>query len=369
MYDYVIVGAGPFGCTFARKASEAGRSVLLVDRRGGVGGNCATSVVDGVQVHEYGPHQFHTNSKEVWDFVNGFGEFNGYQARVVADAGAGPLYSFPLNMWTFQQLWGVRTADQAVERIARTVDRDCDQGTIEGWCLGNIGRELYGLFIEGYTRKQWRRDPATLPASIVRRLRVRYAFDDRYFDDRYQGIPLEGYTRLFERMIDAPRVDFLPFVDFHQDRHILERLGRKLVYTGKVDAYFDHRFGDLEYRTLRFEHASHGVPDYQGAAIVNNTSARVPWTRRVEHKHFLDTKTPGTVVTAEYPEVYTRESEPYYPILDSENRGRYERYREAAKRLPDVIFGGRLGTYQYLDMHQVIAQAMAAASRELTIDA
>jgi UDP-galactopyranose mutase len=368
MYDYVIVGAGPYGCTFARKASDAGRSVLLVDRRGVVGGNCATSVVDGVQVHEYGPHLFHTNSEEVWGFVNEFGEFNGYQARILADAGSGPLYSFPLNLWTFQQLWGVRTGDGARERIARTVDRSGDQGTIEGWCLANIGRELYELFIEGYTRKQWRRDPATLPAAIVRRLAVRYTFDDRYFGDRYQGIPLLGYTRLFERMVDARGVDRLMDVDFHEDRRILERLGGKLVYTGKVDAYFDYRHGDLEYRTLRFAHARHDG-DFQGAAIVNHTSSAVPWTRRVEHKHFLGIDTPRTVVTTEYPEVYTRESEPYYPILDSENRERYERYREAAKGLPRVIFGGRLGTYQYLDMHQVIAQAMAAARRELTGEA
>ncbi len=368
MYDYVVVGAGPFGCTFARLAAEAGRHVLLVDRRDGVGGNCATRLVEGIHVHEYGPHQFHTSSREVWDWVNRFAEFNSYQAHVAARVEAGDLYSFPLNLWTFRELWGTQTWFDAKERIEATKEYGQPQDTVEGWCLANIGRELYELFIEGYTRKQWRRDPAELPASLVRRLPVRSTFDARYFSDRYQGIPLSGYTRLFENMIDGPRIDTLLAHDFFEDRRLFEKLARTVVYSGKVDALLDYRFGDLEYRTLRFEHQTL-EGDHQGIAIVNDTSASRLWTRTVEHKHFVGGSHSKTVVTREYPEAFTRDAEPYYPVFDDENQRRYARYREAALGLPKYVLGGRLGTYQYLDMHQVIAQAFATWRRETAVAA
>jgi UDP-galactopyranose mutase len=359
MYDYVIVGCGPYGSTFARQMLDRGRSVLLVDRRDHLAGNCHTVLEEGIHVHQYGPHLFHTASRQIWEFVKQFGRWKPYIHRGLADAG-GRLYSFPLNMMTYHQLWGVRTWPEARAEIDRTIEPHGNRESIEGWCLANLGREVYEGFIAGYTRKQWRRDPADLPATIVRRLEFRTTFDDRYFSDPYQGQPADGYTALFETMVDGAEV--LLGVDYFEERRILGRLGRRLVYTGRIDEFFGYRHGELDYLSLRFAH-ERSDHDIQHAAVINYTSADVPWTRVIEHKHFQGAKVEHSIATREYPQEYDRTKEPFYPVRDPKNVDLYGRYAAEAEQT-SVIFGGRLGSYLYLDMDAAIGQALARAARE-----
>ena len=368
-YDYLVVGCGMFGAVFARSAADRGRRVLVIDQRDHVAGNCYTESIAGVEVHRYGPHIFHTDNHAVWQFVSRFAQFNNYRHRGRVQY-QGRSYSFPLNLATLEQLWGVATPEEAERKLAE-VRRPCaDPRNLRDWIVSQVGQEIYEIFIRGYTTKQWGRDPTRLPASIVRRIPIRTTRSDAYFDDRYQGIPIGGYTRMFQRMLDHERIDVQLGVDYFDDRPALARIAERTVYTGKIDALFDYRFGDLEYRSLRFENEVLDG-DFQGTSIVNYTDGAVPFTRITEHRHFeIDDQAPPpadtakTVITREYPTAYRRGRIPYYPIRDDANLALYERYRQEAERT-GVLVGGRLGTYRYYDMHQVVAQALSLAQREL----
>lgn len=362
-FDYVVIGAGLFGAVFARLAAEAGRRSLIVDRRPHIAGNCYSENVRGVEVHRYGPHIFHTNDAGVWEFVNRFADFHPYIHRCAVRHG-NRLLSFPINLLTFHQLWGVTTPAEIEARLQR--ERiPCDQPrSCEEWILSQVGPELYETFFQGYTAKQWNRDPSLLPASIVRRIPIRLTYDDRYFSDRFQGIPVGGYTRLFENMLDHDLIRVETGVDFFAERDRLAGMASRMVYTGCIDEFFDHRFGRLEYRSLRFEDEL-VAGDHQGTAIVNYTERSVPFTRITEHKHFEGKASlEHSVITREYPADYREGATPYYPVRDAMNMARYERYRQLAST-SNVIFGGRLGSYQYYDMHQVVGQAMAVAAEEV----
>jgi UDP-galactopyranose mutase len=360
-YDYIVVGCGMFGATFARLAADQGRTVLIVDKRKHIAGNCYSEQVAGVEVHRYGPHIFHTSSEAVWRFANRFTRFNHYvhHGRVRYQD---RTFSFPLNLATLAQLWGVQTPADAQRKLAEVRIDIPQPRNLRDWVLSQVGEELYEIFIRGYTTKQWGRDPSELPASIIRRIPIRMTFDNRYFDDLYQGIPMGGYTRWFENMLDDTRIHVQLGVDFFESRAELRSAARSIVYTGKVDEYFDYRFGELEYRSLRFETETL-AGDFQGAAIMNYTEASVPFTRITEHKHFAFGTGSHTVITREYPCPSRRESVPFYPVRDQANSALYERYQAEAARC-GVLFGGRLATYQYYDIHQVLAQAMTLAAQE-----
>lgn len=364
-YDYLVVGCGMFGATFARSAAEQGKRVLIVDKRQHIAGNCYTEAVAGIQVHRYGPHIFHTDNLEVWRFVNRFATFNHYahHGRVHY---RGRTFSFPINLLTLQQLWGVNTPAEAEARL-RQARIPCERPrNLRDWILSQVGEELYEVFVRGYTTKQWGRDPAELPPSIIRRIPIRNTYDDRYFEDRFQGIPLGGYTRLFENMLDHALIKVELPVDYFEHALALKQAAGKTVYSGKIDEFFGYCFGELEYRSLRFEtEVLDG--DFQGAAIVNHTDQAVPFTRITEHKHFEFQKCQRTVITREYPAAHARDQVPYYPLRDSVQTALYQRYQAEAER-SGVLFGGRLATYQYYDMHQVIGQALAMAKKEFAHD-
>jgi UDP-galactopyranose mutase len=361
-YDYLIVGCGMFGAVFARSVAERGRRVLVVDKRNHVAGNCYTETVAGVEVHRYGPHIFHTDNAIVWRFVNRFARFNDYRHRGRVSF-RGRTFSFPLNLATLEQLWGVRTPDEAERKLREVRVPRANARNLRDWILSQVGLELYEIFVRGYTTKQWGRDPAELPASIIRRIPIRTTRNDDYFDDRFQGIPVGGYTRMFENMLDHPGIQVQLNVDYFDAVGDLRKAAVKTIYTGRIDELFDYRFGELAYRSLRFE-SEILEGDYQGVAIVNYTDEGVPFTRITEHKHFERRATRHTVITREFPAAYDRASTPYYPIRDQANTVLYERYRREAERA-GVLLGGRLATYQYYDMHQVVAQALTMAEREL----
>lgn len=361
-HDYVVVGAGLFGSVFARCAAECGKRVLVVERRSHLGGNCYSEDVGGIQVHRYGPHIFHTNNLKVWQLVNRFATFNHYRHRGTVRHG-NRLFSFPINLLTLHQLWGVGTPAEARRRLEEARVPCENPRNLEEWILAQVGHELYETFVRGYTTKQWGRDPSQLPSSIIRRIPIRLTWDDSYFDDTYQGIPVGGYTQMFENMLDHPGICMETGVDFFANQRELVAAGDKLVFSGKIDEYFQYRFGELEYRSLRFE--TKKMPgDFQGAAIVNYAAAEVPYTRIVEHQHFAFQQHDETQITYEYPQQYAQGREAFYPIRDDRNSQVYEQYRHLVEQT-GAIFGGRLGTYQYFDMHQVVAQAMAVAEREI----
>ena len=360
-YDYLTVGCGMFGAVFARAAADAGRRVLVIDKRPHIAGNCYSESVDGIEVHRYGPHIFHTDNLQVWAFVNRFTRFNEYRHRGAVDF-RGRRFSFPLNLTTLTQLWGVSTREEAEARLAEVRVPHDNPRNLRDWIVSQVGQEVYEIFVRGYTTKQWGRDPAELPAAIIRRLPIRTTVNDRYFDDRFEGIPIGGYTRMFGNMLDHPAIDVRLSVDYLADRHTLEGLAEKTVYTGKIDELFGYRHGDLEYRSLRFE-TERLEGDFQGTSIVNYTAAEVPYTRIAEHKHFELKTCRQTVITREYPDDYDRSKTPYYPIRDAANAALFERYQADASA-SGILLGGRLATYQYFDMHQVVAQALAMARRE-----
>jgi len=360
-FDYVVVGAGLFGSVFAHEMRTRGRSVLVLDRRGHIGGNCYTEKRHGIDVHVYGPHIFHTSDESVWNFVNRFATFNGFVNRPKVRHG-GSLYSFPINLFTLYQVWGVSTPAEAEAKLAEVRVPCASPRNLEEWILSQVGRELYEKFVYGYTKKQWMREPRDLPTAIIRRLPIRLTYDDNYFNDTHQGIPVDGYTSIFEGLLDGCSVEL--GVDFmtHRDRY--EALGRRIVYTGAIDEFYGYAHGALDYRTLRFEHEE-GMGDHQGNAIINYTDVDVPWTRVVEHKHFLVGKSfDRTVWTREIPEAWTRGSTPFYPIDDDRNRAVYAKYAAMKTKESRYVFGGRLADYKYYDMHQVIASALHRASLE-----
>jgi UDP-galactopyranose mutase len=363
-YDYLVVGAGLFGAVFAREATDAGKRCLVIDRRKHVAGNCHTEERLGISVHKYGPHVFHTSSERIWAYVRRFATFNHFVNRPKV-CYREHVYSFPINLMTLQQVFGVRTPGEAVALVASLTrgHEDGPKESLRDWAVAQLGRQLYEMFIEGYTAKQWGRDPALLPASIIKRVPVRFTFDDNYYDDRFQGVPLGGYTTMVGRMLEGIEVRL--GTDYFESRPAFDRLAAHVVYTGPIDRYFEFRFGRLEYRSLRFEEEVVSG-DFQGNAVVNYTERDVPYTRITEHKHFEHSTAQRSVITREYPQTFDGRNEPYYPVADAGNQSVYERYAACAAGVAaDVTFGGRLGSYRYYDMHQVVAQALSAAARHL----
>lgn len=374
-YDYLIVGAGLFGAIFAYEAKKAGKKVLVIDRRDHIGGNIYTKEVEGIQVHQYGAHIFHTSDKEVWDYIQQFAEFNRYTNSPVARY-KDELYNLPFNMNTFSKMWGVRTPAEAKEIIQRQIKEAgiTEPKNLEEQAISLVGKDIYEKLVKGYTEKQWGRRATELPSFIIRRLPVRYVYDNNYFNDKYQGIPVGGYTKIIERMLEGTEVRLM--TDFFANREILAKEAENIVFTGMIDAYYDYCFGELEYRSLRFETEVLDMENYQGNAVVNYTEYEVPYTRIIEHKHFEYGCQGGyggdgsgvsdkTVITREYPVAWSRGEEPYYPMNDEKNNALYARYRELADQEEHVIFGGRLGMYRYFDMHQVVREALKCVRKAL----
>ena len=363
-YDYLIVGAGLFGAVFARKATDMGKSVLIVDKRSHVGGNIYTENIEGIQVHKYGAHIFHTNSKRAWEYVNQFAEFNRYTNSPMANY-HGQLYSLPFNMLTFNKIWGVVTPEEAKQKISEQRKKSGiqDPKNLEEQAISLVGTDIYEKLVKGYTQKQWGRPCTELPAFIIKRLPVRFTYDNNYFNALYQGIPTEGYTAMIEKMLDGIEVRLN--VNYLTEKENLNALADKIVYTGPIDAYFDYCYGELNYRSVRFETEILDIDNYQGNAVINYTDAETPYTRIIEHKHFVFGTQEKTVISREYSQEWTREIEPYYPINDDTNTALYEKYRLLANNEKNVIFGGRLGQYRYYDMDAVILAALDTAESEL----
>jgi len=353
-YDYLIVGCGLFGTTFARLVTDAGKKCLIIDKRDHIAGNCYTENVDGINVHKYGAHIFHTSNKKVWEFVNRFAEFNNFINSPKAYSN-GKLYSLPFNMNTFYELWGVKTPDSA----QLILDQQRYMGPVfnlEQQALSLVGNDIYYTLIKDYTEKQWGRRAIDLPAFIIKRLPLRFTFDNNYFNDKYQGIPIGGYTKMFENMLDGIEVKLN--TDYFSDKSYFNSLAKTVVYTGKIDEYFDYQYGELDYRSLRFDVKRLEEENHQGNAVINYCDMSRKYTRIIEHKHFEGAKTNHTVITKEYPQTYERGLTPYYPINDDANQTLYKKYRDSAKSLTNVLFGGRLSEYKYMDMHVVIESAM-----------
>lgn len=360
-YDYLIVGAGLFGATFACMAKRQGKSCLVIDKRPHLGGNIYCENIEGINVHTYGAHIFHTSNKEVWDFVNSIVEFNRYTNSPVANY-KGKLYNLPFNMNTFYQMWGTKTPEEARRKIEEqkreAVEAMKAAGVeeprnLEEQAVSLIGKDIYERLIKGYTEKQWGRKCTELPAFIIKRLPVRLTFDNNYFNDKYQGIPIGGYNKLINGLLEG--VETRCNTDFFTDREHFESIADKIVFTGKIDEYYHYRFGKLEYRTVRFETEVLDCENYQGNAVINYTEQEVPYTRIIEHKHFEFGQQSKTVISREYSSEWKEGSEPFYPVNDDKNSALYAQYRELANQEPNVIFGGRLAEYKYYDMHQIIA--------------
>lgn len=367
-YDYLVVGAGLSGAVFANAAKQAGKSVLVIDRREHIAGNVYTEEVDGINVHKYGAHIFHTSRKDVWNYVNRFAEFNNYINSPIANY-HGKMYNMPFNMNTFCKIWpDVVTPADARAKIAEQVAQEniSNPENLEEQALSLVGRDIFETLVKGYTEKQWGRDCKDLPASIIKRLPCRFTFDNNYFNDRYQGIPVGGYTKMVERMLDGIEVHCgVEYADLIADR---PDVASRTIYCGPIDAYFNYELGHLEYRSLRFETEALDESDHQGVAVVNYTAREVPYTRIIEHKHFEFGTQPTTIITREYPADWKPGDEPYYPINDAHNEGLYKKYSELAEQEGDVVFAGRLGGYKYYDMDKAIAAAFDLVSAELGID-
>ena len=353
-YDYLIVGAGIFGATFARLARDSGRSCLVIDKRTHIGGNCYTENIEGINVHKYGAHIFHTNNQSVWNFINRFAEFNNYIHYLKANY-KGKLYSLPFNMNTFYEMWGITTPFEAKQII----ERQRFKGTptnLEEQALSIVGKDIYETLIKGYTQKQWGKHPKELPSFIIKRLPLRFTFDNNYFNDKYQGIPIGGYTQMIEKMLNGIEVKLN--TDYFSNRTYFNSIANQIVYTGCIDEFFDYEFGKLNYRSLRFESEILDTDNYQGNAVMNYTDIQVPYTRIIEYKHFEKAFTENTIITKEYSLEYKEGMIPYYPINDEHNQTIYNQYKEKSKLLNNIIFGGRLAEYKYMDMDTAIKSAM-----------
>ena len=367
MYDYLVVGAGLYGAVFAQQAKAAGKTVLVIDRREHIAGNVYTEQIEGIHVHKYGAHIFHTNNKEVWDYVSRFAEFNRFTNSPVANY-KGELYSLPFNMYTFNKMWGVVTPQEAAAKIEEQKQAAgiTEPKNLEEQAISLVGTDIYEKLVKGYTEKQWGRDCKELPAFIIKRLPVRLTFDNNYFNALYQGIPIGGYTKMVEHMLDGMEVRL--GVDYLENKAELDALAKKVVYTGPIDAYFGYQLGYLEYRSVRFETEVLDMDNFQGNAAVNYTDAETPWTRIIEHKWFEFGTQPKTVISREYSSEWKPGDEPYYPVNDGKNSKLYEQYRTLAEQEKKVLFGGRLGAYKYYDMDAVIAAALDMSKRELNVE-
>ena len=369
MNDYLIVGSGLFGATIAQQLKNKGRSVLVIDKRSNIAGNVYTEDVEGIHVHKYGAHIFHTNNKAVWDYVQQFATFNRFTNSPVANY-KGELYSLPFNMYTFNKMWGVITPEEAAAKIEeQRKEITGEPMNLEEQAISLVGRDIYEKLIKGYTEKQWGRPCNQLPAFIIKRLPVRLTFDNNYFNALYQGIPVGGYTKMVEKMLEGIEVKLN--TDYLEQKDYWDSQAEKVIYTGPIDAYYNYSLGNLEYRSVRFETELLDQPNFQGNAAVNYTDSKTPWTRIIEHKWFEFGKDengrdlPKTVISREYSSEWKPGDEPFYPINDQENSKRYSLYMDLAKEIPDVFFGGRLGTYKYYDMDQVIARALEYTNSEI----
>ena len=369
MYDYLIIGSGLFGSVFARQAADAGKKVLVIDKRPNIAGNVYTEKVEGINFHKYGAHIFHTNNTEVWNYVNRFATFNRFTNSPVANY-KGELYSMPFNMYTFNKMWGVVTPEEAAAKIEeQKKEITGEPQNLEEQAISLVGRDIYEKLVKGYTEKQWGRDCKKLPAFIIKRLPVRLTFDNNYFNALYQGIPIGGYTKLVENLLEGIEVRLNE--DYLEDKEKWNAMAEKVVYTGAIDAYFDYTLGNLEYRSVRFENEILDMPNFQGNAAVNYTDRETPWTRIIEHKWFEFGKDdeghdlPKTVISREYSSEWKPGDEPYYPVNDEKNGALYQKYKELAEKEKNVIFGGRLGEYKYYDMDAVIASALEMCEKEL----
>lgn len=364
-YDYLIVGAGLFGAVFAHEAQQAGKRCLVIDKRNHCGGNIYCEDIDGIHVHKYGAHIFHTDNKQVWDYVNSFVEFNRYTNSPLA-CFEGKLYNLPFNMNTFYQLWGVKTPDEAKKKIAEecaAYSSADEPANLEEQALKLCGKDIYEKLIKGYTEKQWGRLATELPSFIIRRIPLRFTYDNNYFNDPYQGIPKGGYNLLIDALLKGIEVQL--DTDFFQNREKWEAAADKILFTGCIDEFFDYRYGHLEYRSLRFEEKRLETDNFQGNAVINYTEREVPYTRIIEHKHFEYGKQPHTVITYEYPDSFSPGKEAYYPVNDERNSTLFRRYQELAKQEKNILFGGRLGQYIYADMDDTIAAALKLCKEEL----
>ena len=368
MYDYLVVGSGLYGAIFAHEAKASGKSVLVVEKRPNIAGNVYTEKREGIQVHRYGAHIFHTNNKKVWDYITGFAEFNRFTNSPVANY-KGELYSLPFNMYTFNKMWGVVTPEEAQAKIEEQRKEIIGEPkNLEERAISLVGRDIYEKLIKGYTEKQWGRDCKDLPAFIIKRLPVRLTFDNNYFNALYQGIPMGGYTKMVENLLDGIEVRLN--TDYLENKKELDALAKKVVYTGPIDAYFDYELGYLEYRSVRFETETLDKPNFQRNAVVNYTDKETPWTRIIEHKWFEFGKDengeelPKTIISREYSSEWKPGEEPYYPVNNEKNAALYVRYKEMAEKENKVIFGGRLGEYKYYDMDQVILAALERCEKE-----
>ncbi len=364
MYDFLIVGAGMYGAVFAYEATKKGKKCLVVDKRSHIGGNTYTENVDGINVHKYGAHIFHTSDKAIWEYINEFADFNNYINSPVAIY-KDELYNLPFNMNTFSKMWGIKTPQQAQDIIRQQVEELGIQEpkNLEEQALSLVGTDVYTKLVKGYTEKQWGRDCKELPAFIIKRLPLRFTYDNNYFNDRYQGIPIGGYTRIIEKMLEG--VEIRLNTDFLENKEELLQLADKIIYTGMIDEYYDYKLGVLEYRSVRFETEKHDIENYQGNAVVNYTDREVPYTRIIEHKHFEFGKQAVTIISKEYSSEWKQGDEPYYPVNDEKNNALYNEYVKLASKEDKVIFGGRLGEYKYYDMDKVIKSALEAAKRIL----
>lgn len=369
MYDYLIIGSGLFGSVFARQAADAGKKVIVIDKRPNIAGNVYTEKVEGINFHKYGAHIFHTNNTEVWNYVNRFVTFNRFTNSPVANY-KGELYSMPFNMYTFNKMWGVVTPEEAAAKIEeQKKEITGEPQNLEEQAISLVGRDIYEKLVKGYTEKQWGRDCKELPAFIIRRLPVRLTFDNNYFNALYQGIPIGGYTKLVENLLEGIEVRLNE--DYLEDKEKWNAMAEKVVYTGAIDAYFDYALGNLEYRSVRFENEILDVPNFQGNAAVNYTDRETPWTRIIEHKWFEFGKDengndlPKTIISKEYSSEWKPGDEPYYPVNDKKNGELYQKYKALAEKEENIIFGGRLGEYKYYDMDAVIASALECARNQL----
>ena len=364
MYDYLIVGAGFFGSVFAYQATQGGKKCLVIDKRPHIGGNSYTKNMEGINVHYYGPHIFHTNSDKIWEFVNKFTEFKQFTYSPVANF-KGELYSLPFNMWTFRQLWNTTTPQDVLNKIEETSIPCESPKNIEEYAISQLGTDVYEKLIYGYTKKQWMREPRDLPSFIIKRLPFRLTYDNSYFNDKYCGIPVGGYTRIFEQLLKG--IEVKCGVDYFENKDEWNKKAHKVVYTGKIDEFFDYKHGELEYRTLDFQHNVMDLENYQGSSVINWTGDEVPWTRTIEHKHFEKSNSSKTVVTYETPIKCNKDSIPYYPVNDEVNNKRYHQYNKEKANFPNIIFGGRLASYKYYDMEQVIASALSMYDKQTIV--
>jgi len=355
-YDFLIVGAGFFGSICARELTDAGYKCLVIDKREHIGGNCYTENKDNIDIHKYGAHIFHTSNKEVWDYITKFSEFNNYRHHVLANY-KGDIYSLPFNMFTFNKLWGVNNPEEVKKIIFEQSKEILEPQNLEEQAIKLVGKDVYEKLIKGYTTKQWKKEPKLLPKEIIKRLPVRFKYDNNYFNDTYQGIPKEGYTKIFEKLLDG--IDVKLDTDFFLEKEKLMSISKNLIYTGPIDKFYKYKFGHLEYKSVRFEHKKIDTDNYQGTSVVNYTDESIDFTRILEHKHFQDNGSKSTWCTWEYPIDYIPDKiEPYYPVNDFDNNSKYKKYLELSSKESNIYFGGRLAEYRYYDMHQVVESAL-----------